>query len=76
MDAAAKAAQCTMAEIVAREYNCSLVGNRVPIFCQTGDERYTNADKIIIKRADVLPHGLINNVEENLAVKVRRCWIM
>ncbi|MEG6523251.1 methylaspartate ammonia-lyase [Desulfotomaculum sp. 1211_IL3151] len=66
LDAAAKAARCTMAEVVGREYNCQLTDNQVPIFCQTGDERYDNADKIIIKRADVLPHGLINNVEEKL----------
>lgn len=66
LDAAAKAAQCTMAEVVAREYNCQLTDNKVPIFCQSGDQRYDNADKIIIKRADVLPHGLINNVEEKL----------
>ena len=66
LDAAAKAANCTMAEVVAREYNCELADRRVPIFCQTGDDRYHNADKIIIKRADVLPHGLINNVEEKL----------
>ncbi|WP_003541386.1 methylaspartate ammonia-lyase [Desulfotomaculum nigrificans] len=66
LDAAARAAGCTMAEVVAKEYNCTLVDRQVPIFCQTGDDRYTNADKIIIKRADVLPHGLINNVEEKL----------
>lgn len=66
LDAAAKAANCTMAEVVAREYNCQLTDRRVPIFCQTGDDRYHNADKIIIKRADVLPHGLINNVAEKL----------
>ncbi|MEW6064736.1 MAG: methylaspartate ammonia-lyase [Bacillota bacterium] len=66
LDAAAREARCTMAEVVAREYNCRLTDKRVPIFCQTGDERYTNADKIIIKRADVLPHGLINNVREKL----------
>lgn len=66
LDAAAKANGCTMAEVVAKEYNCQLTERRVPIFCQTGDDRYNNADKIIIKRADVLPHGLINNVEEKL----------
>ncbi|GAB6158331.1 methylaspartate ammonia-lyase [Desulfotomaculum varum] len=66
LDAAARVNRCTMAEVVAREYNCRLVDKPVPIFCQTGDDRYTNADKIIIKRADVLPHGLINNVQEKL----------
>nr|WP_315988257.1 methylaspartate ammonia-lyase [Desulforamulus aquiferis] len=66
LDAAAKASRHSMAEVIAREYNCNLENKRVPLFTQTGDERYTNADKTIIKRADVLPHGLINNVAEKL----------
>lgn len=69
LDAAAKSARCTMAEIIGREYNCKLMDKRVPLFTQTGDERYTNADKTIIKRADVLPHGLINNVAEKLGFR-------
>ena len=55
-----------MCEVLAKEYDTRLVLEPVPIFAQTGDERYTNADKAIIKRADVLPHGLINNVETKL----------
>ncbi|MGB4504593.1 MAG: methylaspartate ammonia-lyase [Syntrophaceticus sp.] len=55
-----------MCEVLAEEYDTRLVLEPVPIFVQTGDERYTNADKAIIKRADVLPHGLINNVETKL----------
>ena len=35
------------------------------IFTQSGDDRYINADKMIIKEADLLPHGLFNM--ENLA---------
>ena len=27
----------------------------IPIFTQSGDDRYTNVDKMIIKEADVLP---------------------
>jgi methylaspartate ammonia-lyase len=41
----------------------------VPIYAQTGDDRYTNVDKMILKRVDVLPHGLINNVEKKLGVE-------
>ncbi|AEG59203.1 methylaspartate ammonia-lyase [Desulforamulus ruminis] len=69
LDAAARSAGCTMAEIVAREYHCPLVNRPVPLFCQTGDDRYSNADKAIIKGADVLPHGLINNVREKLGCR-------
>ncbi|HOL14754.1 MAG TPA: methylaspartate ammonia-lyase, partial [Bacillota bacterium] len=55
-----------MCEVLAEEYGLPLIPEPVPIFTQTGDERYTNADKAMIKRADVLPHGLINNVRSKL----------
>ncbi|MDD4595455.1 MAG: methylaspartate ammonia-lyase [Candidatus Izemoplasmatales bacterium] len=57
----------TMAEVVRQEYHISEGKYQaVPIFGQTGDERYTNVDKMILKEADVLPHALINNVEKKL----------
>jgi methylaspartate ammonia-lyase len=55
-----------MCEVVSAEYGTELSLESIPIFAQTGDERYNNADKAILKRADVLPHGLINNVELKL----------
>lgn len=66
LDAVALARKSTITEVVADEYNLKLEIAPVSIFCQTGDERYLNADKIIIKKADVLPHGLINNVNTKL----------
>lgn len=66
LDAVAKAGKLTMTEVILREYNLPLIAEPVPIFAQTGDNRYDNADKAIIKRAGVLPHGLINNVETKL----------
>lgn len=57
----------TMAEIIRKEYNINEKEyKKVPIFAQSGDDRYINVDKMIIKEADVLPHALINNVEEKL----------
>lgn len=58
-----------MAEVVCEEYNLPVVAERVPIFGQTGDDRYVNADKMILKGVDVLPHALINNVDEKLGRK-------
>lgn len=66
LDAVAKARRLTMTEVVAQEYNTVPVDRPVPIFAQTGDDRYINADKAILKRAQVLPHGLINNVQTKL----------
>jgi methylaspartate ammonia-lyase len=69
LDASAKSNRLIMAEIISREYGTFVSNEEIPIFTQTGDDRYTNADKMIIKRAGVLPHGLINNVPEKLGNK-------
>ncbi|AKA71453.1 methylaspartate ammonia-lyase [Clostridium scatologenes] len=69
LDAVAKAQKLTMAEVIRNEYNSGYEINRVPIFTQSGDDRYDNSDKMIIKGADVMPHALINNVEEKLGLK-------
>lgn len=66
LDAVAKSKKVTMAEIVKEEYNTGVDIKRIPIFTQSGDDRYNNSDKMIIKGADVMPHALINNVEEKL----------
>ncbi|MGL4308450.1 MAG: methylaspartate ammonia-lyase [Cetobacterium sp.] len=69
LDAVAKARKVTMAEVIQKDYNTGLEITKRPIFTQSGDNRYENADKMIIKTADVLPHALINNVEEKLGLK-------
>ena len=66
LDAVAKARKVTMAEVIQADYNTGLEITKRPIFTQSGDDRYMNADKMIIKGADVLPHALINNVKEKL----------
>jgi methylaspartate ammonia-lyase len=55
-----------MAEVVAEEYGLKIALERVPIFGQSGDNRYENTDKMILKGVDVLPHALINNIDEKL----------
>jgi methylaspartate ammonia-lyase len=66
LDAAAKVKKITMAEVIKEEYNTGVDFKKIPIFTQSGDDRYNNVDKMIIKGADVLPHALINNVKEKL----------
>jgi methylaspartate ammonia-lyase len=61
LDAAGKSVGCTITEVVAREYGLSLDPKPIKIIAQTGDDRYTNAEKMILKGVDILPHGLINN---------------
>jgi methylaspartate ammonia-lyase len=62
--AVARARRITMAEIIRDEYDTGAPLAPVPLYAQTGDDRYGNAEKMIIKGVDVLPHGLINNVAE------------
>ncbi len=66
LDAVAKATGRMMCEVVADEYNCTVSETPIPIFTQSGDDRYDNSDKMIIKGAQVLPHALINNVDTKL----------
>ncbi|GII55969.1 methylaspartate ammonia-lyase [Planotetraspora thailandica] len=66
LDAVAQSRRLTMAEVVRDEYATGVELRPVPMFAQTGDERYANAEKMILKRVDVLPHALINNVDTKL----------
>ena len=66
LDAVAKATNRLMCEVVADEYGCTVSDKPIAIFTQSGDDRYDNSDKMIIKGAQVLPHALINNVETKL----------
>jgi methylaspartate ammonia-lyase len=56
----------TMAEVIWDEYDTGSPLQPVPLYAQTGDDRMINADKMIIKGVDVIPHALINNVETGL----------
>ena len=67
LNATATANRVTMAEVIRKEYNVEGdVYESIPVFTQSGDDRHDNADKMIIKEADVLPHALINHVETKL----------
>ena len=66
LDAVAKAEHKMMCEVIADEYGLTPEYKQIPIFTQSGDNRYDNADKMIMKGADVMPHALINNVKTKL----------
>ena len=80
LDAVAKATKRLMSEVVADEYGTTVSEEPIPIFTQSGDNRYENADKMILKGAAILPHALINNVETKLGrdgskLKEYVCWL-
>jgi len=69
LDAVAKSKHKMMCEVIAEEYGTTVSTEIIPIFTQSGDARYDNSDKMIIKGAQVLPHGLINHVGTKLGEK-------
>lgn len=69
LDAVAKSKGKLMVDVVKEEYGLMSDLRPVPIFMQSGDNRYHNVDKMIIKKADILPHGLINHIESKLGNK-------
>lgn len=69
LDAVAKATHRLMADVVADEYGTTMSETMIPIFMQSGDDRYLNADKMIMKGAAVLPHALFNHVEDKVGLQ-------
>ena len=66
LDGVAKSKRQLMVEVIADEYDLEISETPIKIFTQSGDDRYLNVDKMIIKEAAVLPHGLINHVPSKL----------
>ncbi|WP_284009766.1 methylaspartate ammonia-lyase [Haloarcula pelagica] len=64
LNAAARATGQTPAGVVSSAYRTEMAATPVPVFGQSGDERHTNAEKMLVKRVPVLPHGLFNSVEK------------
>lgn len=64
LDAVAKSEHLNICDVVAREYHLTVAQEPIAIFTQSGDDRYLNADKMILKAAPVLPHALFNSVEK------------
>jgi len=59
----------TMAEVVRKEYGIpTKTFHVVDIFSQSGDDRYLNADKMIMKRVPVISHGLFNNAKTKVGL--------
>jgi methylaspartate ammonia-lyase len=64
LDALAKAQRRTMAEVVASEYGTEISRTPIPVLAQSGDDRFTGADKMILKKVDAIPQGLFNHVSK------------
>src|SRR5262249_48102345 len=61
LDAAAHVAgHHLMARVVMDERALPGRARELPLYAQTGEDRRSNVDKMVIKRVPVIPHGLIN----------------
>jgi methylaspartate ammonia-lyase len=50
-----------MAGVILGEWGLTVPSRPVPVFCQGGEATREAVDRMILKRADALPHGLVNN---------------
>jgi methylaspartate ammonia-lyase len=64
LGAAAHSRGSTMAEVVCEEFGLPLRPEAVPLFAQSGERRRGNVDKMVMKRVEALPHGLISSPEQ------------
>jgi len=61
MCAVAHKKNSTITEVISEEYGLPLPTEPVPIFAQSGDNRFENVDKMILRKIECIPHGLINS---------------
>ena len=64
LDAMARSRGLAMCEVVAQEWGLSPQWKMIPILTQSGDDRYLQVDKMILKQVAVLPHGLFNSLDK------------
>lgn len=61
LDAASHAAgHHIMGRVIKDEWNLPGLLTPVPLYAQTGEDRRSGVDKMVLKQVPVLPHGLIN----------------
>jgi methylaspartate ammonia-lyase len=59
--AAATVSRRTMTEVITAEWGLPVPVLPVPVFTQSGEAVRDAVDRMILKQADSLPHGLVNN---------------
>lgn len=69
LDATAIAHNGLKAEVICKEYDLPQINQPIPLFGQSGDDRFGAVDKMILKGVDALPHALINNIDDKLGRK-------
>jgi methylaspartate ammonia-lyase len=68
LSAVSQARNLTMAELIADEYALDIPNRKIPILAPGGEDRYADADKMILRRAAAIPYTRIDSVSEQLGV--------
>jgi methylaspartate ammonia-lyase len=81
LQAVAMERKVTCAEVVANEIGTVIGDELIPLGIQCGEYRHDAVDKAIAKRVEVLPHGLVNDLEttvgaEGVKLKQYVSWIV
>lgn len=66
LEATAVATGRQKCDVIRDEWKLEADNSNLPLFGQSGDERYANVDKMVLREVAALPHGLINNVPQKL----------
>lgn len=53
-------------QVIAEEWNLPVIAEPVPLQGSCGNDRYDNADKMIVNRLEVLPHTQVDDIEHQL----------
>ena len=64
LQAVAQARRVTMAEVVASEYGTPMSRQSIAVLAQSGDDRHSGADKMILKSVPAITQGLFNHVDK------------
>jgi methylaspartate ammonia-lyase len=73
LDAISKSKKMTMAEVIAEDYNLKIANDIIPIFGQTGEDFYSNTEKMILLKLHSLPHSSTKTLSdfEDLLNKIK-----
>jgi methylaspartate ammonia-lyase len=69
LHAAALAHRQTMAEVIAREYGCTIATAPVPILASCHKDDPGQLDRVILKRVELLPHASFQIVSEHVGLQ-------
>lgn len=69
LNATSLAGHAPMARVISDEYGCPIARKPVPILVSAGTREWARLDRVILKKADLLPHSSFTNAERDLGLQ-------